>query len=125
MTKSVLIVDDNADIRSMLRLALERDFTVTEADNALTAWSMIKISPPDAMVLDVMMPGLLNGLQLCDQIRQDPGLQGLVIVVATACGQPADRAYAMALGADAYYVKPFSPLALHAELRQLMQEVRS
>ncbi len=124
MSKSVLIVDDNADIRSMLRLALERDFHVTEADNALSAWSMIKISPPDGIVLDVMMPGLLNGLQLCDQIRQDPQLQGLVIVVATACGQPADQAYAMALGANAYYVKPFSPQALLAELQHLLGEAR-
>jgi len=122
MPPTILIVDDNADIRTMLRLALERDFHVTETDNALTAWSMIKISRPDGIVLEVMMPGLLNGLQLCAQIRQDPNLQHMPVVIASACGLPADIAYAMALGANAYFVKPYSPLALCADLQRLLQE---
>jgi DNA-binding response OmpR family regulator len=120
MKHKVMVVDDNADIRKMLRLALDTEFDVSEAQDAVTAWTMIRFDPPHAAVLDVMMPGCMNGLQLCEQIKSDPAFQSMYVVMATACGRPADEAYALAVGANAYYVKPFSPLALRMELTRML-----
>lgn len=116
--KKILIIDDQPIIRKMIRLALMDDcFEFLEANDADTAYEMIKISPPDGIVLDVMMPGTLNGYQLCERIKQDPLLSSIYVVLVTACGQVADQEFGLSLGADAYFVKPFSPLALARHMK--------
>lgn len=116
MKHAVLVVDDNADIRQMLRLALNSAFEVMEAPDAVTAWTMIRFDPPQAIVLDLMMPGSISGLQLCEMIRLDSTLNEMHVVMATACGRPAEKAYGLAVGANKYLVKPFSPLELRLHL---------
>ncbi|MBF0256695.1 MAG: response regulator, partial [Gammaproteobacteria bacterium] len=88
-----------------------------EAETADQAWQMVAAQAPQAMVLDVMMPGELNGFQLCERIKADAQLKGIIVVLVTACGQVADQELGHALGADAYFIKPFSPLELHRYLR--------
>ncbi|MCX7177200.1 MAG: response regulator, partial [Proteobacteria bacterium] len=62
--------------------------------------------------LDVMMPGEMDGYQLCEKIRHDPACKGTYVALVTARGQAADRERGMAAGADDYFVKPYSPLEL-------------
>jgi CheY-like chemotaxis protein len=66
------------------------------------------------------MPGVLNGYQLCERIKQSPELSDIHVVLVTACGQVADQEFGRALGADAYFVKPFSPMALATHMRDAL-----
>jgi CheY-like chemotaxis protein len=119
--KNVLIVDDQASIRQIVRLVLRKDFAITEAYDAVSALEQIKLLKPDGMVLDVMMPGEMDGYQLCEKIKQDPELADIHIVLLTACGQVADQEKGLALGANAYFVKPFSPVELSRHLTHALQ----
>jgi CheY-like chemotaxis protein len=115
--KKILIVEDQASIRRLLRLALRDSFSLDEASEADSAYQRILADRPDAVVLDVMMPGSMNGYQLCEMIKRDPALADIHIVLTTARGQVADQEFGLSLGANAYFVKPFSPLALAHHLR--------
>jgi CheY-like chemotaxis protein len=119
--KNVLIVDDQASIRQIVRLVLRKDFAITEAYDVVSALEQMKLLKPDGMVLDVMMPGEMDGYQLCEKIKQDPELADIHIVLLTACGQVADQEKGMALGANAYFVKPFSPVDLARHLKHALQ----
>jgi CheY-like chemotaxis protein len=119
--KNVLIVDDQASIRQIVRLVLRKDFAITEAYDVVSALEQMKLLKPDGMVLDVMMPGEMDGYQLCEKIKQDPELADIYIVLLTACGQVADQEKGMALGANAYFVKPFSPVDLARHLKHALQ----
>ncbi|MCF8185915.1 MAG: response regulator [Sulfuritalea sp.] len=119
--KNVLIVDDQASIRQIVRLVLRKDFAITEAYDVVSAIEQMKLLKPDGMVLDVMMPGEMDGYQLCEKIKQDPELADIHIVLLTACGQVADQEKGLALGANAYFVKPFSPVDLARHLTHALQ----
>lgn len=111
--KKILVVEDHADIRRLIRLTLEvTDCTIEEAGDALTGWEAVRQAPPDLMLLDVMMPGHVDGLDLCRAAKADPRLRHVPVVVLSALGGPADRARGLQAGADAYLVKPFSPMQL-------------
>ena len=115
--KKVLIVDDQPNIRWIIRLALREHFALEEAGDADAAYLCIQNGRPDAIVLDVMMPGSMNGFQLCEYLKSDPGFADIYIVLYTACGMVADQERArIAVGADALFLKPFSPLALAQHL---------
>lgn len=118
--KKLLIVDDQANIRQMIRLALCNSFILSEAKTADAALEMIQAEPPHAIVLDVMMPGGMNGFQLCEHIKRDAVLAAIHVVLVTACGQVEDQELGRRLGADAYFVKPFSPLALARHLSEVL-----
>jgi DNA-binding response OmpR family regulator len=114
--RKLLIVDDQPSIRKMIRLALRDHFDLEEFADADTAYAQIMKARPDGIVLDVMMPGSLNGYQLCEKIKSNQVLAGIHVVLVTARGQVADQEFGRTLGADAYFVKPFSPLALARHL---------
>ncbi len=118
--KRVLIVDDHPNIRKMIRLALGKDYLLEEAGDADQALACIGANVPNGIVLDVMMPGSMNGFQLCERIKQDSGLAKMYVVLVTACGQVEDQELGYALGADAYFVKPFSPIALARHLHSAL-----
>jgi DNA-binding response OmpR family regulator len=108
----VLIVDDQADIRRMMNIALGEDFDLLEAADGLTALDMVRQHRPDVVLLDVMMPGGLDGLQVLQKIRADPRLMHTRVILVSAKGQVSDYELGMQMGANAYFVKPFSPLQL-------------
>ena len=111
--KKILIVEDHADIRRLIRMTLEFEaFEIHEADDAATGWDMARALLPDLLLLDVMMPGPLNGLDLCRAVKADPALAGVPVVMLSARGNSIDREAGLAAGADAYLVKPFSPMQL-------------
>ena len=120
--KKVLIVDDQDTIRKMLRLTLTGRYELFEAAEASEAWEILRRVRPQAIILDIMMPGEMDGYQLCEKLKADRELRRTHVVMVTARGQEADRQKGLAAGADAYFVKPFSPLALARHLADALPE---
>lgn len=113
MAHRILITEDQPDICKLIRMTLEfGDFEIHEAHDGETGLSMARAVKPHLMLLDVMMPGLLDGYQVCKRIKQDPALRHIKVIMLTARGQASDLEMGEAAGADAYLVKPFSPLEL-------------
>ena len=111
--KVILVVEDQADIRTLIRMTLELgDSEIHEADNGEAGWHMIKALRPDLVLLDVMMPDSLDGYQVCQKVKQEPSLRQTPVILLTARGQRSDFEMGRAAGADAYLTKPFSPLEL-------------
>lgn len=114
--RRVLIVDDHADIRRLVRLTLEfEDVEVQEAADGPEALQVLERWHPDAMLVDVMMPGM-DGMDLCRSVRRNPATRHIPLLFLTARGQAHDREEGLQAGANAYLVKPFSPLQLIREL---------
>lgn len=113
MAHRILIVEDQSDICKLIRMTLEfGDFEIHEAHDGESGLNMARAIKPDVILLDVMMPGLLDGYQVCERIKKDPDLCHIKVAMLTARGQATDLAAGEAAGADAYLVKPFSPLEL-------------
>jgi DNA-binding response OmpR family regulator len=112
--KNILIVDDHADIRRLIRMTLEfEDYDIREAADGEAALRMAREQLPDLVLLDVMMPGAVNGLEVCRRLRADvPAGQAPRVIMLSARGQASDREAGLQAGADVYLVKPFSPLQL-------------
>jgi two-component system phosphate regulon response regulator PhoB len=118
MTK-VLIVDDQKDIRSLIRMTLEFEdgLDVQEAENGAQALDTIRVWNPDIVLLDVMIPGLMNGLDVCKKLKgSTPSPK---VVMLTARGQARDIEEGAKCGADLYIVKPFSPMDLVDKITDL------
>ena len=119
--KRVLIVEDQPDIRKLIRMTLEfENFEIHEASDGAFGLSLARATLPDIVLLDVMMPGELDGLQVCARVRALPALQGTRVVLLTARGQTQDRDAGQEAGADEYLIKPFSPLQLIETIERLM-----
>ena len=117
----VLIVEDQADIRKLIRMTLEFEpYEIHEAANGTDGLQMAIEVQPDLILLDVMMPGELDGLQVCTRVRALPALQATRVVLLTARGQTQDRDAGQKAGADEYLIKPFSPLQLIETIERLM-----
>ena len=118
--KKVLIVDDQESIRKMLRFTLASRYATDEAPDASAGWEAIRRIHPQAVILDVMMPGEMDGYQLCNKIKADREYRDIHVVLVTARAQESDKKRGQEVGADAYFVKPFSPLALARHLEQVL-----
>lgn len=113
MPRTSLIVEDHADLRKLIRMTLEfEDFDIHEVGNAPDAMAMAGRLKPDLVLLDVMMPGAFDGLEACRRLRADPNHARTRIILLSARGQASDVQAGMRAGADAYLLKPFSPLQL-------------
>lgn len=124
MTHRILIVEDQPDIRKLIRMTLEfSDFEIHEAQDGESGLNMARAIKPHVMLLDVMMPGLLDGYQVCQRIKSDADLKQIQVVMLTARGQATDIATGEASGADAYLVKPFSPLELINRVEAMVEGI--
>lgn len=121
--KRVLIIEDDKDIVELVRYNLEKEsFQVTGASDGLSGLAQVKKSPPDLLILDLMLPKL-PGLEICKEIRRDQSLNRLPILMLTARGDEADRVVGLEVGADDYVTKPFSPRELAARVKALLRRV--
>ena len=121
MAHRILIVDDEPSIVISLQFLMTREgYQVALAGDGEAALAAIQASPPDLVILDVMMPKL-NGFDVCQRIRADPRWQAVKVLMLTAKGREVEMARGLALGADAYVTKPFSTKDLVAEVRRLLQ----
>ena len=107
--KKILVVDDNVDIRRLLEVTLGGTYEVFFAIDAASGVQAATDHRPDAVLLDQMMPGRMQGLQVLQTIKADPLQKNCLVAMLTARGQDMDQQMGYALGADAYFVKPFSP----------------
>lgn len=122
MTEKLLIVDDIGELRKLLRFTLGYGiYRIYEADNGEEALRLVHSVVPDVVVLDVMLPGGLDGLQICEAIKSDPKFKSIFVVLLSARGQKADIEKGQQAGTDAYIVKPFSP----AHLIEVIESRRS
>ncbi len=114
MTHKILVVDDNAEVRNLLRLTLSfGDYSIREAANGIDALMLIREWRPDIVLLDIMMPGEKDGLQVCREVKNDEAIKDTFIAMLTARGQKLDMQEGTNAGADAYLIKPFSPIELN------------
>ena len=114
MAPLILIAEDDADIRSLLRLYLEGEgFRVAEAADGAAALDLARTEPPDMAILDVMMPGM-NGFELTRALR---AYSDVPILILSAKSQDNDKILGLNLGADDYIAKPFNPVEIVARVR--------
>lgn len=117
MSHRILVVDDEERMRSLIRLHLERTFDVSEAASGAEAIAMIERGPFDAVVLDILMPGV-NGWEVCRRIREE---HDTPVLMLTALSDVEDKLEAFDAGADDYLTKPFDPRELVARLEALIR----
>ncbi len=121
MNTKILIVDDRGELRKLVTMTLAHGaYEFAEAENGQAAIDQAEKFAPDMVILDVMMPGKMNGFDVCKFLRSHPVLNQTKIVMLTARGQEQDRELGRQCGADAYIVKPFSPLALMQTVEKVL-----
>jgi DNA-binding response OmpR family regulator len=119
---AVLVVDDEPIVRDVVTRYLERDgHRVVSAASAGEARATIEREAPDLVVLDIMLPGEIDGLALCRWIRSKSELP---VILVTARGSEADRIVGLELGADDYVTKPFSPRELATRVKTVLRRAR-
>lgn len=121
MASRVLIVDDEPNIVLSLEYLMKREgFEVAVAGDGEGALRAMAERKPDLVILDVMMPRL-NGFEVCQRIRAEPGWRGVRVLMLTAKGRETEMRKGLEVGADAYVTKPFSTRELVAEIRRLLE----
>jgi two-component system, OmpR family, phosphate regulon response regulator PhoB len=121
MPQRILIVEDEPSIAELIAINLTHSgFTVERALQADEAMRMMRINKPDLLVLDWMMPGK-SGVQFTKELRMNPELQHLPILMLTAKGAESDKIQGLDSGADDYVTKPFSPKELIARVKALLR----
>ncbi|MBG0833271.1 response regulator [Planomonospora sp. ID67723] len=121
---SVLIVEDDLDIRDLTLFRLEQaGHEVRTAGDGTEALAALAEKRPDIVILDWMMPGL-SGPEVCRRLRAMPGMEGVVVLMLTSKAQEADVEEGFRAGADDYMVKPFSPRELAVRVGALLARTR-
>ena len=120
---TILIVDDNEDIRSYLRVLLAGQYYVIEASDGQNGLRLAKESVPDLIVSDVMMP-VMDGLTFCSKIKEDEVTSHIPVILLTARSEESQRIKGYEHGADAYITKPFSDHLLLVRISNLLQARR-
>ena len=116
----ILVVDDEKDVVELLKFLLEKDgYQVTTAFNGREGLAAATEQKPDLVLLDVMMPKK-SGFEVCEILRADTAFAHLKIIMLTAKGRDTEQAKGLALGADAYMLKPFATKDLVAKIREVL-----
>ena len=119
--ESILVVEDDEDIRRLITLTFTKEgYRVIETESGEEALKKAAASPPDLILLDLMLPGL-DGLEVCRLLKREAATQALPIVMLTAKGEESDIVSGLELGADDYITKPFSPRVLVARVRAVLR----
>lgn len=125
MADKILVVEDEADIRTLITYHLSQErFRVLEAENGEDALDLVQQESPRLIVLDLMLPNL-SGLDVCKIIRQNPETAQTPILMLTAKAGEADRVVGLELGADDYITKPFSPREMVARVKAVLRRTEA
>ncbi len=122
MTSKVLVADDDPRVRRVVVTTLGGVYQLFEARDGEQALAVARREMPDLLLLDVRMP-VFDGLEVCRRIKGDPLTAHLRVVMLTGLGADEDRKAGERAGADAYFVKPFSPRALLNQVTELLESV--
>ena len=121
LTNTVLVVEDDPDIRELLRFTLERaGLKVVEAESGEDALTVLDGPQPSVAIIDWMLPGI-NGVELTQRLREDPLTSAMPLIMLTARGEEADKLKSFDSGIDDYLTKPFSPKELVARVKALIR----
>ncbi|OYU27345.1 MAG: two-component system response regulator [Burkholderiales bacterium PBB2] len=121
MNRTIIAIDDQADIRKLIRMTLEfKNFRVIEAESGELGLQLVRSHRPDLILLDVMMPGL-DGLTVSKTLAAEPELSHIPVVMLTALDRDHDIEAGLQTGARAYLIKPFSPMELIRLVAQLTE----
>ncbi len=119
--KKILIVDDQMEVRRLVEITLRvEDYQILQAESGEKAIEIVKTEKPDLIIMDIMMPGGMNGLEATRILKNDPETKDSIIIMLTAKGQEADRENGFEAGADDYFIKPFSPLELIKKVEEVL-----
>ena len=120
MSKRILVVEDQADNRQIIRDMLARtDYEITEAENGEEALAAIAKQRPDLILMDVQMP-IMDGYTATRRIKADAALRSIPIIAVTSHALDGEEQTARAAGCDAYVPEPYSPRQLLAKIRQYL-----
>lgn len=120
--KRILIVDDEDDLRSMLKFRLEAmDYDVFEAVDGQEGLDKARSGRPDLIVLDLMLPKI-DGFKVCRMLKFDEKYKHIPIIMFTARAQQKDKQIGKEMGAEAYVTKPFDPDILLGKIRELLKQ---
>jgi phosphate regulon transcriptional regulator PhoB len=123
--QKILVVEDEADIRELLRYSLVQEgYAVEEAGDGAEALDRVMRRAPDLVMLDLMLPRM-SGLELCRRLRANPETARLPVIVVTAKSAEVDRVLGLEMGADDYVVKPFSPREVVARVKALLRRANA
>jgi len=123
--EQILIIEDEDDIRSLIKYNLEREgYLVRDVDSGEAGLAACRETQPDLIVLDLMLPGI-GGLDVCRTVRADPKLADTRIIILTARGEEPDIVAGLELGADDYMTKPFRPRVLIARVKAVLRRART
>ncbi len=123
MAKKILVIDDEKDIRELLKFYLEREgYKVETGGDGESALRIAGKEGFDLILLDLMLPGL-DGLEVCRTLRSDPRTSDLPIIMLTAKGDETDRIVGLEIGADDYITKPFSPREVVARVKAIFRRM--
>jgi two-component system phosphate regulon response regulator PhoB len=121
----ILVVDDEPDILELIRYSLTRNnYDMTGVASGEEAFASVRMSPPDLVVLDLMLPGV-DGLEVCRRLKNDARTAGIPVIILSAKGEEADVVTGLELGADDYLAKPFSPRVLQARIKAVLRRQQS
>lgn len=120
MESTILVCDNEEVLRGLVRASLDGNgYRLVEARDGDEAVEQARLVRPDLILLDMMMPGR-TGLEVLAELRTDPELQAIPVVMLTARAQVTDREAASFAGADRFLAKPFSPLELNCLVKELL-----
>jgi two-component system alkaline phosphatase synthesis response regulator PhoP len=123
--QTILVVDDEPHIIEVLHDYLKQaGYRVLTARDGQTSLTLARHERPDLIVLDLMLPGGLDGLDVCRRVRQDAALAETPIIMLTARSEETDRLIGLELGADDYIIKPFSPREVVARVRAVLRRAK-
>jgi len=118
--KKILIVDDEVRIRRLVEVTLMSDARrILQAENGKEAIEIAKAEKPELIIMDILMPGEIDGLEATRILKNDPETKGCKIIMLTAKGQDEDRKKGFEAGADDYFSKPFSPMVLMEKIEEI------
>ena len=120
---TILIVEDEQDIRELLAYNLEKEgYATVQAADGKEGLELARSRKPDLILLDLMLPKM-DGLAVCRELERDSGTVRIPIIMLTARGEDVDRILGFELGADDYITKPFSPKELVARIKAVMRRI--
>ena len=120
--KKILVVDDQPQVRELVAITFQiGDYQILFGENGQQALEIAETEHPDVILLDVVLYGSnLDGLEVCRRLKQNPATQDIPVILLTGGGQKSDLEAGKAAGADDYFTKPFSPMALMKKIEAVV-----
>jgi two-component system, OmpR family, phosphate regulon response regulator PhoB len=119
--KKIVIIDDQAEIRDLVEITLKSgEYQVLKGTSGQEAVDLARTEKPDLIIMDVMMPGAIDGLEATRRIKDNPETEGCTVLMLTGRSQEKDREQGLAAGAADYFMKPFSPLELIRKVEEVI-----